>query len=78
MIATDNMASLSALGKGRSSPRRMLYLTRQAAAYVIGYGLRVFYRFVPSARSKGDGPSRGRGIAYLNTRTGRPVTGSPS
>ena len=49
----------------------MLQLTRQAAAYVIGYGRRVFYRFVPSARNKGDGPSRQRGIGYLNQRTGR-------
>ena len=71
VIATDNLASLAALGKGRSSSRRMLYLTRQAAAYVIGYGMKVFYRFVPSARNKGDGPSRGRGIGYLDQRTGR-------
>ena len=77
VVATDNLASLSALGKGRSSSRRMLHLARQAAAYVIGYGLRVSYRFVPSARNMGDGPSRGRGIGYLCQRTGRLIRGPP-
>ena len=71
VIATDNLASLAALAKGRSSSRRMLLLTRQAAVFVIGYGLKVFYRFVPSARNKGDGSSRGRGIGYFDQRSGR-------
>ncbi len=69
VIATDNMASLACLGKGRSSSRRMLHLARQAAAYCLGYGLKIVYRFVPSLRNWADGPSRGRGLGYL-TKSG--------
>ena len=73
IIATDNLASLGALGKGRSSSRRMLGLTRQAAAYILAYGLKVLYRFVPSRRNWADGPSRQKGLGYLGPKTGRVV-----
>ena len=49
----------------------MLGLCRQATAYVMGYGLWVVYRIVPSLRNWVDGPGRGRKMGYLNQRTGR-------
>ena len=70
------MAGLAALGKGRSSSRRMLQLYRQAAAYTLGYGLKIVSRWVPSLRNWADGVSRGRGLGYLDLRTGL-VRGPP-
>ena len=71
VIATDDLACLAALRKGRSSSFRTFGLCRQAAAYVMGYGLWVVYRFAPSLRNWADGPSRGRQLGYSHQRTGR-------
>ena len=73
IIATDKLASLGALGKGRSSSRRMLGLTRQAAAYILAYGLKLPYRFVPSRRNWANGPSKQKGLGYLDPKTSRVV-----
>ena len=73
VIATDNLASLGALGKGRSSSRRMLGLTRQAAVYVLAYGLKILYRFVPSRRNWADGPSRQKSLGFVDARTGKVI-----
>ena len=54
--------------------RRMLGLCRQAAAFTIGYGFRIVYRFVRSARNWADGPSRGHRIGYWDAMSRKVIT----
>ena len=53
---------LGALAKGRSSSPALLRLCRQAAAISLGFGMRLYLRYVPSEWNIADGPSRGLGV----------------
>ena len=59
MILSDAGAAIGCLSKGRSSSRLCLRLCRQAAAAIVSGGLRVYFRWVSSAKNCADGPSRG-------------------
>ncbi len=62
LLATDNLAALAALGKGRSSKEPMSRICRKYAAFSLAYGISLFVRWVPSVWNWADGPSRGHGI----------------
>lgn len=62
LVATDNLAGLGVICKGRSSRREMLQAARQLGAISLAYGTRFYMRWVPSKRNWADGPSRQRPI----------------
>ena len=59
LILTDSMATLGAIGKGRSSVPSFLRHTRMIAAISLGFGMLPYLRYIPSELNPADGPSRG-------------------
>ena len=62
LLATDNLAALGALGKGRSSSMPLKMICKKMAAYLMATGMKLYLRWVPSVFNFADGPSRGWNI----------------
>jgi hypothetical protein len=68
LTVSDNMATVSALSKGRSSSFKMNKLCKVAAAFQLGCGMLWHLRHVETKRNVADEPSRNfdRGPATVN------------
>lgn len=70
LIATDNLCALAVVANGRSSAYRLLLLTRKAGALAVASGVKILLRWVKSASTWADGPSRAKGIGYWDQDRG--------
>ena len=60
LLVVDNLCALAVIGKGRSKTRILRHAARKVASVVLGTGIRIYLRWVPSKRNIADGPSRNR------------------
>lgn len=58
LILSDSAVVVLAMAKGRSSSRALLFQCRRTAALLLGSGLRLFVRWLPSALNPADHASR--------------------
>ena len=65
VIAVDNQATLSVIGKGRSSRPPLSTICGNIGAYTLAYGFQIFPRWVESHRNHLDGPSRQHPLGYF-------------
>ena len=66
LILTDSMATLGAIGKGRSSVPSFLRLCRHISAISLGFGMLPYMRYIPSELNPADGPSRSVRVGAAN------------
>ena len=85
LIFTDSMATLGAMGKGRSSAPAFLRLCRQVTAISLAFGILPIMRYIASELNPADGPSRGlpvgaadETIAAHSDRLATSLRGQPS
>ena len=71
LVISDSLVAIGVLSKGRSSRRALLRQARIAAAYLLGFGLRLVLRYTPSKRNWADGPSRQQSIGVAKKLKGR-------
>ena len=58
LILSDSQVAVGALTKGRSSSHDLLRRIRPISALLLGSGLRLYLRWIPSASNPADAPSR--------------------
>ena len=59
LVLTDSLVCLGTFSKGRSSSHPLLRLCRRLAMLRMILGIRLSFRWVPTAENVADGPSRG-------------------
>lgn len=59
VLMTDSQVVLGAFSKGRSSRPSLNLLARRLGALILGYSLKLYWRYVPTHRNFADAPSRG-------------------
>lgn len=59
MLFTDSQVTLGCLTKGRSSIGSLNRVARRLGSLQLGFGIKPYFRWVPTKRNHADGPSRG-------------------
>ena len=58
LVVSDSLVRVGLFSKGRSSKRGLLRQSRVAAAYLLGFGIRLTVGYTSSGVNFADGPSR--------------------
>jgi hypothetical protein len=58
LILSDSQVAVGAISKGRSSSHNLLCRLRPLSALLLGSGLQLYLRWIPSASNPADAPSR--------------------